>query len=83
MILSDEDIFKTSDSTKKLKINTLIITGKHKVDIKALKSSISFDEIIISSSVPFWKRKKLVEQCKELKTKHIDIKKNGGKSYKL
>jgi len=83
MILSDEDFFKTSDSLNKLKVNTLIITGKHKIDLNALKSSISFDEIIISSGVPYWKRKQLVEQCKKLKIKYIDIRKDGGKIYKL
>jgi len=83
MILSDENVFKISDSLNKLKVNTLIITGKHKIDLNALKSSISFDEIIISSGVPLWKRKQLVEQCKELKINHIDIREDGGKIYKL
>jgi len=83
MILSDEDVFKISDSLNKLKVNTLIITGKHKIDLNALKSYISFKELIISSGVPYWKRKKLIEQCKELKINHIDIRKDGGKIYKL
>ncbi|PLX05030.1 MAG: hypothetical protein C0595_01080 [Marinilabiliales bacterium] len=83
LILSGEDTFITTDSLEKLNINTLIITGKHKVDLNALKSSISFDEIIISSGVPFWKRKKLIEHCEILKVRYIDINKEGGKVFDI
>ena len=83
MILSDKDIFTTSDSLNKLKVNTLIITGKHKLDLSLLKSCIFFDEIIICSSVPYWKRRKLIEECKILEIKYIDIKKEGGKVFEI
>ncbi|PLX10887.1 MAG: hypothetical protein C0598_09385 [Marinilabiliales bacterium] len=83
MILSDKDIFTTSDSLNKLKVNTLIITGKHKLDLSLLKSCIFFDEIIICSGVPYWKRRKLIEECKILEIKYIDIKKEGGKVFEI
>jgi len=69
LILSENEIYKPADSTNKLKVDVLIIAGKHKVDLENIITTIDFDSIIISSGVPFWKRKKIVGACEEMRVR--------------
>lgn len=79
LILSENEIYKVADSASKLKINTIIITGKHKIELENIVAAIDFDKLIISSGVPFWKSKKLIEQCEDIGLEYFDV--GNKKSY--
>ena len=61
----------------KIKVDFVIVTGREKQDLNRLEEMITFDSLIIDSSVPFWKQKKLEEQAQELKVNIYNVNKQG------
>jgi len=64
-------------SAQPLSVDFIIISGKKKVDIKALEGAVAFEYLVIDSSVPYWKQRKLEEQAKELGLKYFNVNKQG------
>jgi competence protein ComEC len=64
-------------SSQAVSVDFVIISGKRRVDIVALADAVVFEYLVIDSSVPYWKQKKLEEQAKELRLKHFNVNEQG------
>ncbi len=62
---------------KKIVLDYLIITGKAPVALKTMESSFDFKEIILTSSLPSYRRKQAIQQAKVLNIKYYDIREKG------
>jgi competence protein ComEC len=65
------------ESTQSLSVDFIIISGKRKLDIKALEGAVSFEYLVIDSSVPYWKQKKVKEQAVEMNYKCFNVSEEG------
>jgi ribosomal protein L32E len=83
MIIEDNEVFKTIDSISKLSINTIIVTGNNKLELKNIMASIQFDYLIISSGVSYCKRKQIIKQCNELGIEFYDVRNEGSYVYEI
>lgn len=61
---SNDSLFKTQNNSK-IDIDAVIISGRESFDMEKLQQCITFNKIIISSSVPYWKQKLILRKCKE------------------
>ena len=70
----DKKYYKSGPTVK---VDFVIISGKKKQNLQELLGIIKFDSLIIDSSVPYWKQKRLEEQAAELKIKCYNVNKLG------
>lgn len=73
LFVSTHDSLLHLPDNKKIHVDAVIISGRKSIDIKKLQQCLSFDKIIISSSVPYWKRQLIVKKCKEAKIEYFDV----------
>ncbi len=64
-------------STDPISVDFIIISGKQKVDIKAVSDAVSFEYIVMDSSVPYWKQKRVKEQATALRIKYFNVSEQG------
>jgi competence protein ComEC len=60
-----------------IEVDFVIISGKKKQNLQELLDIIKFDSLIIDSSVPYWKQKRLEEQAAELKVRYYNVNRQG------
>ncbi|MCB2206805.1 MAG: ComEC family competence protein [Bacteroidetes bacterium] len=60
-----------------LAVDFVIISGKRRIDIEALAEAVTFEYLVIDSSVPYWKQKKVKEQAAEMRFKCFNVSEQG------
>ncbi len=63
--------------SKKIDVDAVIIFGKKSIDISELQQCVTFNKIIISSSVPYWKQKIILNKCKEAGIEYFNVNEEG------
>ena len=76
-IYIDDGLKHFYPSKSKLNLDAIIISGKKSTDITQLLTVFDFNRIIIDSSVPCWKQKKISETCVELGVSCYNVNKKG------
>ena len=56
-----------SDGDKQIPVAVLIISGNAKIDMKTLQKNFLIEQLVIDSSVPFYKATALQQQCAQLR----------------
>ena len=65
LLLSTTDSVYCPDNIPQMHFDAVIVCGNKTIDISKLCRYVSFDKIIISSSVSDWKSRRLLEDCKD------------------
>ena len=60
-----------------MEVDYVIISGKPDISIKDLANQFTCKEIIFDSSVPYWKIKQWIEECKEIGQSYYDVNERG------
>jgi competence protein ComEC len=74
LVLSDKRYYRSGPG---IKVDFVIVSGKSKQDLSLVKEVIDFDSLIIDSSVPYSKQKKLKEQAEALKIRYYNVSERG------
>lgn len=61
----------------KIKVDYVIISGKPDVTMKEVNENFECQEIILDSSIPFWKAKQYKEECREIGLLYYDVNEDG------
>jgi len=72
-LLRTNDSLFQSRNDKKIYVDGVIVTGRNSIDFEKLQNCMNFKRVIISSSVPYWKRKLIVNKCKEAEIEYFDV----------
>jgi len=72
-ILKSNDSLFISNYNKRLEVDVVIIAGRESFDMEKLEDCLMFNKIIISSSVPYWKQKLILKNCKEVGIKCFSV----------
>lgn len=64
-------------SSKKIIVNTLLMSGQTSISIEKLATLFTIRQLVIDLSVPKWKRRKWIEQCKKLDINYWDMAEQG------
>lgn len=62
---------------QKLKVDILVITGRKRLNMQVIASCFEFDTMILDGSVPYWKRKRLIEEAESRGLKYYDVSQDG------
>lgn len=77
LLLSSNDRLYKAKMSKKIDVDAVIIFGKKSIDISELQQCVTFNKIIISSSVPYWKQKIILNKCKEAGIEYFNVNEEG------
>jgi competence protein ComEC len=73
LIVENSDSFNTCQHKTKLNIDAIIIRGKKKIDLYSLSKNILFNNVVICSTVPSWKRKHIIKQCNKMEKEFFSV----------
>ena len=76
MLSSADSLFPTTKSNR-MEVYAVIVNGKKQFDIERLNSCLVFEKVILTSSVPYWKQKRIKEQCESAGIECFNINKKG------
>ncbi|MFI5218570.1 MAG: hypothetical protein ACHQNT_03695, partial [Bacteroidia bacterium] len=71
-VIKDKLNYK-NNSENKLRLDYLVISGNNLQRIEDVKKHFEFKLLIIDSSNPLWKAKKIIEECKKLNVNYYSV----------
>jgi len=77
LLLSTTDSVYCPDNMPQMHFDAVIVCGNKTMNFSKLCNSVSFDKIIISSSVPRWKSIRLLKDCKDAGIESYNVREDG------
>jgi len=77
LLLSTTDSVYCHDNFSKMHFDAVIVCGNKTIEFTKLCKSVSFDRVIVSSSVPKWKSIRLMKDCKDAGIESFNLSESG------
>jgi len=75
--------FSDYTSSKKLKVNYLVLSKNAPMDIEPLKNLFDFDLLIADASVPKWKQEIIKRDCQQLEIPFYNVSESGAFEHRI
>ncbi len=66
-----------NNKSNKVELDLLIITGKQRLSMDKINGCYTYDKLVIDGSVPYYRRKKIMEYCDKLGIEYYDALEEG------